>query len=188
MEVAIIVAVAKNGVIGADGEMPWYYPADLQHFKRETTGHPVILGRTTFEAIADRLGGPLPDRTNVVLSGSDPDVPEGVVVAEGIEAALAAARETGADTAYVVGGATVYEQFLPRADRLLVTRVPESVEGDTYWPGHDADRWVETGRESIGEDLEVVTYRARDSEHGRDGAGTGGTYPPGHGPVNGLVD
>ncbi len=169
MEIAIIVAVAENGVIGADGEMPWYYPADLQHFKRETTGHPVILGRTTFEAIADRLGGPLPDRTNVVLSRSDPDVPEGVVVVGGIEESLAAAREAGAETAYVVGGASVYEQFLPRADRLLVTRVPESVEGDTYWPGHDGDRWVETDREHIGEDLEVLTYRVRDSASDPDG-------------------
>ncbi len=159
MELAIIVAVAENGVIGADGEMPWHYPADLQQFKRETTGHPVILGRTTFESIADRLGGPLPDRTNIVLSTSDPDVPGGVVVAEGLEEALAVARETGSDTAYVVGGASVYEQFLPRADRLLLTRIPESHEGDTYWPGHDEDRWVETDRERVGETLDVVTYR-----------------------------
>jgi len=164
MELAIIVAVAENGVIGADGEMPWHYSADLQHFRRETTGHPVILGRTTFEAIADRIGGPLPDRTNIVLTTSDPDVAEGVVVAEGIEAALDAARATGAGTAYVVGGQSVYEQFLPRADRLLVTHIPESYEGDTYWPGHDEDRWVETDRESIGKHLDVVTYRARESE------------------------
>jgi len=169
MELAIIVAVAENGVIGTDSEMPWHYPADLQHFKRETTGYPVILGRTTFEAIADRLGGPLPDRTNVVLTKSDPDLPEGVVVAEDIEEAVAAARETGAETAYVVGGASVYEQFLPRADRLLLTRVPERYDGDTYWPGRDADRWVETGREPIGEELVVVTYRARDSERSQDG-------------------
>lgn len=163
MQLAIIVAVAENGVIGVDGEMPWHYPADLQQFKRETTGHPVILGRTTFEAIADRIGGPLPDRTNIVLTRSDPDVPEGVVVAGGIEEALAAARESGTETAYVVGGQSVYEQFLPRADRLLLTRIPESYEGDTYWPGHDEDRWVETGREQISEDLVVVTYHAADT-------------------------
>jgi len=168
MELAIIVAVAENGVIGADGEMPWHYPADLQQFKRETTGHPVILGRRTFETIAGRLGGPLPDRTNIVLTRSDPDVPEGVVVADGIEAALSAARETGTETAYVVGGQTVYEQFLPRADRLLLTRIPEAPEGDTYWPGHDEDRWVETDRERVGDELVVVTYRARESNGGTD--------------------
>jgi dihydrofolate reductase len=151
--------VARNGVIGADGEMPWHYPADLQQFKRKTTGHPVILGRTTFETIVDRIGGPLPDRTNVVLSASDPEVPEGVVVAEGIEEALAAARETETGMAYVVGGQSVYEQFLPRADRLVLTRIPEAYRGDTYWPGHDEDRWVETGRERLGEGLAVVTYR-----------------------------
>jgi len=161
MELAVIAAVAENGVIGAGDEMPWYYPADLQYFKAETMGHPVILGRTTFEAIVDRIDGPLPGRTNIVLSTSDPDVPEGVIVATDIEQAIAAARETGTETAYVVGGRIVYEQFLPRADRLILTRIPDSYEGDTYWPGHDEGRWEETDREAISEDLEVVTYRAR---------------------------
>jgi dihydrofolate reductase len=160
MEVAIVVAVAENGVIGADGEVPWHYPADLRHFKRETTGHPVIAGRRTFESIVDGLGGPLPDRTNVVLSRSDPEVPEGVIVATGVDEALDAARETGTGTAYVVGGQRVYRQFLPRADRLVLTRIPGTYDGDTYWPGHDAARWTECGRQTLEGGLEVVTYRA----------------------------
>ncbi len=160
MEVAIIVAVAENGVIGADGDIPWHYPADLRYFKRETMGHPVIAGRRTFESIVDRLDGPLPGRTNIVLSTSDPDVPEGVIVTAGIDEALDAARETGAETAYVIGGQTVYRQLLSRADRLVVTRIPEACEGDTYWPGHDDDRWDETERHRLEGDLEVVTYRA----------------------------
>jgi len=163
MEVALIVAVAENGVIGADGDIPWHYPADLQYFKERTMGHPVIAGRTTFESIVDRLDGPLPGRTNIVLSTSDPDVPEGVVVATDVEAALDAARETGTETAYVIGGRRVYEQFLPRADRLLVTHIPESPAGDTYWPGHDTDRWVETDRTAIGDGLEAVTYEGRET-------------------------
>jgi len=162
MELAVIAAVAENGVIGAEGGMPWHYPADLRYFKEETMGSPVIVGRTTFETVVDRLGGPLPGRTNIVLSTSDPDVPDGVVVATGIDEAVDAARETGAGTAYVIGGKRVYEQFLPRADRLILTRIPGRPEGDTYWPGHDGDRWVETGREHISEELDVVTYRARD--------------------------
>ena len=161
MDLAVIVAVAENGVIGAEGDMPWHYPADLRYFKQETMGSPVIVGRTTFEAIAGRLGGPLPGRTNIVLSTSDPDVPDGVVVATGIDEAVDLARDTGAETAYVIGGKRVYEQFLPRADRLILTRIPGHPEGDTYWPGHDDDRWIETGRESISEDIDVVTYRAR---------------------------
>jgi dihydrofolate reductase len=160
MEVTLIVAVAENGVIGADGGVPWHYPADLRHFKHETTGHPVIVGRRTFESIVDRIGGPLPDRTNIVLSSGDPEVPAGVLVATGLDEALDAARATGAETAYVIGGQTVYEQSLPRADRLVVTEIPGSYDGDTYWPGHDSDRWVATDRRALGDDLEVVTYRA----------------------------
>jgi dihydrofolate reductase len=160
MEVAIVVAVAENGVIGADGGVPWHHPADLRHFKRETTGHPVIVGRRTFESIVDRIGGPLPDRTNVVLSRSDPEVPAGVAVATGVDEALALARDTGAGTAYVIGGQAVYRQLLPRADRIVLTEVPGSYDGDTYWPGHDPERWIETGREYLGDGLEVVTYRA----------------------------
>ncbi|MFB6232820.1 MAG: dihydrofolate reductase [Haloarculaceae archaeon] len=160
MEVAVIAAVAENGVIGAGDGMPWHYPADLRQFKSETMGSPVIVGRTTFDRIVDRIDGPLPGRTNIVLSRSDPDVPEGVVVASGIDEALAAARDTGAETAYVIGGRQVYEQYLPIADRLVLTRIPGTFEGDTYWPGHDEDRWVETDRLSLSEELDVVTYRA----------------------------
>jgi Dihydrofolate reductase len=163
MEVAIIVAVAENGVIGAEGGMPWHHPADLSHFKQETMGSPVVVGRTTFERIVERAGGPLPGRTNIVLSRSDPDVPEGVIVATGVDEALDAARDTGAETAYVIGGQTVYEQTLPRADRLVLTRVSGRYEGDTYWPGHDENRWTETDRRPLSEDLVVVTYRATDS-------------------------
>lgn len=161
MELAVIVAVAENGVIGSGDGMPWHYPADLRHFRSETMGCPVIVGRTTFERVVDRIGGPLPGRTNIVLSRSEPDVPEGVIVASGLDEALDAARETGAETAYAIGGRQVYEQVLPIADRLLVTRIPEPHDGDTYWPGHDEDRWVETDRRRIGDDLDVVEYRAR---------------------------
>lgn len=165
MDVAIIVAVAENGVIGADGGVPWHYPADLRHFKQETMGHPVIVGRTTFESIVDELGGPLPGRTNIVLSGSDPDLPEDAVVATGIDEALDAAREVGtrtsSETAYVIGGQKVYRQLLPRADRLVLTRIPGEYDGDTYWPGHDDERWTETGRRALSDDLDVLTYRAR---------------------------
>ncbi|WP_199242271.1 dihydrofolate reductase, partial [Halorubrum sp. SD626R] len=119
LDIVLVAAVADNGVIGDDGGMPWHYPADLAHFKRLTTGHPVIVGRATYESIADRIGGPLPDRTSVVLTTrdrDDGDLPEGVVVAndldEAVARAAADAADRGVDAVYVIGGATVYEQFL----------------------------------------------------------------------------
>jgi dihydrofolate reductase len=160
IELVLVAAVAENGVIGDDGGMPWHYPADLAHFKETTMGHPVILGRRTFESIAAQLDGPLPGRTNVVLSRSDPEVPEGVVVVESVEAAVEAAVDAGAGTAYVAGGATVYEQFLPLADRLVLTEVPGEPEGDTRFPEWDAEEWVEVERVEDGE-LAFVTYERR---------------------------
>ena len=158
-DVVLVAAVAANGVIGADGWMPWHYPADLAHFKRLTTGHPVIVGRATYESIADRLGGPLPDRTSVVLTRRDRDLPEGAVVANDVEEAVAVATadaaDRGVDKLYVIGGATVYEQFLDRADRLVLTEVPERPDGDTRFPDWDADAWTETDREVVADDDET---------------------------------
>ena len=134
VDLVVVAAVAENGVIGDEGGMPWHYPADLAHFKRLTTGHPVIVGRTTYESIADRIGGPLPDRTSVVLTTRDLDLPEGAVVANGLDEAVALAdadaADRGVDAAYVIGGAAVYEQLLDRADRLVLTEVPERPDGD----------------------------------------------------------
>ncbi|MFB6295342.1 MAG: dihydrofolate reductase [Halobacteriales archaeon] len=177
MDLALVAAVAENGVIGADGEMPWHYPADLEHFRETTTGHPVIMGRTTFERIVDRLGEPLPERTSVVLTTRGPEGiavdlggdaggaaledREDVFVADSIEAAIAAAEGTGADVAYVIGGGSVYEQFLPRADRLLITEIPETCEGDTYFPEFDRGTWTEVAREER-EVLAFVTYERRE--------------------------
>ena len=158
MRLVMIAAVAANGVIGADGEMPWHYPADLEHFRETTTGHPVIVGRRTFEAIRERLGGPLPDRDNVVLTG-DPDRLGGDVTAvDSRAAAIDAAAATGASTAYVAGGASVYETFLPVADELLLTELREAVEGDTAFPAVTWDRWTETERE-VHEAFDIVRYR-----------------------------
>jgi dihydrofolate reductase len=158
----LVAAVAENGVIGADGAMPWHYPADLRHFKQTTMGQPVVMGRRTYESIAAELGGPLPGRTNVVLSSRDLDLPEGAVLADGVEAAIEAVVATGAETAYVIGGATVYEQFLPRADGMILTEIPESPAGDTHFPEWDPAEWREVSRETETEaGLAFVEYRRR---------------------------
>jgi dihydrofolate reductase len=162
MKLAIVVAVAENDVIGDDNGMPWHYPADLAHFKALTTGHPVILGRRTFEAIVDRLGEPLPDRLNVVLSTRDLDLPEGAVRAESTDEAVEIAAERGADVAYVVGGASIYEQFLPETDRLHLTEIPEAPDGDTHFPDWDRSNWNLIDREDRGE-LTFLTYERAES-------------------------
>ncbi|MGQ3329644.1 dihydrofolate reductase [Halorubrum sp. FL23] len=170
IDLVLVAAVAENGVIGDSGGMPWHYPADLAHFKRLTTGHPVIVGRATYESIADRIGGPLPDRTSVVLTTRDLDLPEGAVVAsdtdDAVDLAAADAAERGVDEAYVIGGATVYEQFLDRADRMVLTEVPGRPDGDTRFPDWDAAEWSETERE-------VVASEVGDSESDDEAGGDG---------------
>ncbi|GAA0195841.1 dihydrofolate reductase [Halobaculum roseum] len=164
IRVSLIAAVAANGVIGAEGGMPWHFPADMRHFKETTTGHPVIMGRRTYESIASDIGGPLPDRTNVVLSRSDPDLPEEVIVTGSVEEALAAARadaaERGVDTVYVAGGGAVYGQFLPLADELVLTEIHDSHEGDTEFPEFDRGEWVEVDREEH-DAFDFVVYERR---------------------------
>jgi len=164
VEIALIAAVAENGVIGADGGMPWNHPADLEQFRETTMGHPVVLGRRTFESIVARLDGPLPGRTSVVLSsGFAADHGDVVVVGgvdEALEVAAEDATERGVSRVFVAGGATVYEQFLPRADRMVLTEVPGRPDGDTYFPEWDRSAWVETKRAQAGE-LAFVTHERR---------------------------
>jgi len=167
VDLVLVAAVAENGVIGADSGMPWHYPADLTHFKGLTTGHPVVVGRTTYESIVDRIGGPLPERTSVVLSTRDLDLPEDAVLAgdvdEAVDRAVTAAADHGVDTVYVIGGATVYEAFLPLADRMVLTKIPERPAGDTYFPEWDREAWTETSRETAGSDDESDPDDATDA-------------------------
>jgi dihydrofolate reductase len=164
MRLSLIAAVAANGVIGADGTVPWHLPADLEHFKRTTVGHPVIVGRRTFETIREETGGPLPDRDHVVLT-SDPDrLPATVTPATSVSAARERARATGADTAFVIGGGTVYRQFMPIADELVLTELDAAYDGDTTFPRVDPERWRVVDR-TPHEAFEIVRYaRASSTE------------------------
>ncbi|ARS91451.1 dihydrofolate reductase [Natrarchaeobaculum aegyptiacum] len=153
LELVGIVAVADNGVIGVDGEMPWHLPEDLQHFKETTMDHPVIMGRVTYEGIVETLGEPLPGRTTIVLTSRDLETPENAVTAGSLEAALEEAEMAAhehhedADRIFVAGGATVYEQFLPALDRLIVTEVAAAPEGDTRFPAWDRSAFREVSRD-----------------------------------------
>jgi dihydrofolate reductase len=139
-EVFMVVAVAANGVIGREGALPWHLPADLRHFKALTTGKPMIMGRKTFES----LPGLLPGRRHIVLT-RDPDWTEdGAEVARSPEEAIALAN---APHIAVIGGAEIYRQFLPHADRIEWTEVQAEPAGDTCFPGFDRAQWIETARE-----------------------------------------
>ncbi|MWV40591.1 dihydrofolate reductase [Natrialba sp. INN-245] len=152
LELVGIVAVADNGIIGRDGEMPWHVPADLAHFKETTMGHPVIMGRVTYEGILETLGEPLPGRTTIVLTSQDLEVPDGATVANGLEEALAVAEHVAeerydADRIFVAGGATVYEEYLPALERLIVTEIHDDPDGDTRFPELDWEPWREVSRD-----------------------------------------
>ena len=161
VEIALMAAVASNRVIGHDKTMPWHFSEDLEYFKRTTTGHPVIVGRRTYESVVEALGEPFPDRTSVVLTSQSLDLPAGAVVANSIEEAIdlaaADADERGVDVAYVAGGGRVYDQFLPYATRLVLTEIHEAYEGDTRFPAWDDDAWVEVERDER-DALDFVTY------------------------------
>lgn len=161
---ALIVAFDDERAIGADGDIPWYHPEDLQHFKEETIGHSVIAGRKTYENIVDTLGQPLPDRTMIVLSESRTEYPDGVHHASSVDEAIATAEELAEDTVYVIGGESVYSAYLPEADELIITRVSGTHNGDTFFPRVNWDRWDETERTALTDDLRVERYRRTD-EH-----------------------
>ena len=151
MTVCMIAAVADNGAIGVRGEMPWHIGEDLKYFKRVTMGCPVIMGRATFES----LGRPLPGRTNIVLSHSRKDFPEGVVRVQSSGEALHEAEKVltaGGDgcaaeqegKCFVIGGGKVYSQMIEKADRLYLTRVHVTVEdADAFFPPVDMAVWLE---------------------------------------------
>ncbi|MHC5012117.1 MAG: dihydrofolate reductase, partial [Planctomycetota bacterium] len=129
---ALIVCHAKNRVIGKDGQLPWRYPEDLRHFKATTMGHAIIAGRMTHESI----GRALPGRRNLVVSRRRAYRADGCEVFDSLDAAVAAAHETD-DCPFVIGGAQVYAEALPRVTRMVVTEVQREVEGDVFFPEYD---------------------------------------------------
>lgn len=156
---ALIVAVARDGIIGRDGALPWHLPEDLRHFKRLTRGHAIVMGRRTFESI----GRPLPERRNLVVSRTLVAPPPGVELFPSLDAALAAARTTDPEP-FVIGGAALYAEALPRATTLHLTEVDRDVSGDVRFPAFDraAFRLVDRRAAESAPDVFFVTL-VRDS-------------------------
>jgi len=136
MAVSMIVAAARNGVIGKNNELLWHLPNDFKFFKQHTTGHPVIMGRKTFESI----GHPLPGRTNIVISANDQYYSEGITVVNDLEHALRLALSIDKDP-FVIGGASIYKQAYPIAERLYLTTVDYETEGDAFFEFPKPEEW-----------------------------------------------
>lgn len=139
---AFVVAAAENGVIGRDNQLIWHLPADLKHFKQLTQGHPVVMGRRTYESI----GRPLPNRTNIVVTRQADWQADGCETAQSVPAALELASQLD-EQVFVIGGAEIYRQALPAADTIYMTEVHHNFEGDVTFPELDHAVWREEARE-----------------------------------------
>jgi dihydrofolate reductase len=167
LQIALIAAVANNGVVGRDNQLPWHLPGDLPYFRRITMGKPVVMGRKTW----DSIGRPLPGRTNIVIS-RQPDLElEGARVVDTVEAALALAEAVaeidGVTELMVIGGAQIYALALPLAQRLYLTEVHAEVTGDARFPDWERSQWLEisrdrhSARDSNPYDYSFVVYERR---------------------------
>jgi dihydrofolate reductase len=141
---AMVAALTPSRVIGRAGGIPWRYPEDMQHFRRVTTGHAIIMGRTTY----DSIGKPLPKRRNIVITRDAALRIEGCETAPSLERAIAMAREQDGEPR-VIGGGQIYAAALPLATKLFLTHLAEDHEGDVYFPALDAREWIEEERREV---------------------------------------
>ncbi len=159
MKIAMIAAVAENNAIGINNKMPWYLPGDLRYFKAMTIGKPVVMGRKTFQS----LGKPLPGRTNIVITRDKHFTHDGIKVVHSLPDALSLAKDIAmiddANEVMLIGGAEIYKQAMPQAERLYLTRVYQRFEGDAFFPTLDNNAWQEIAREDHRtEDEQSLTY------------------------------
>lgn len=144
-QISMISAVAENGVIGANNDMPWSVSTDLKFFRKTTTGKPVIMGRRTFESICATLGKPLPNRKNVVITRDPNYAYEGVEVVSSLGDALTLANDIaendGVDEIMIVGGGQIYKEAMPKASTLYITRIHAQPDGDTKFPDIHEGEW-----------------------------------------------
>lgn len=138
----LVAAIAANGIIGANGRLPWHLPEELAHFKKLTMGHPIIMGRRTWESLARAL----PGRENIVVTRRPGYEAPGAAVASSLDAAIALCA--GEPVAFVIGGTSLFEAALPLARGLVLTEIHRAYEGDTWFPSFERSAWRETQREA----------------------------------------
>jgi dihydrofolate reductase len=146
VKISLIVAAAENNLIGKDNALPWRLPADLKYFKTITLGKPVVMGRKTW----DSIGKPLPGRLNIVVTRQRELQLPGAIVVSNLNDAMRAAG--GAEELMIIGGAEIFREMLPRADRIYLTRVHARIEGEVFFPELDAGKWQELSREDYAAD------------------------------------
>ncbi|MCE9541303.1 dihydrofolate reductase [Candidatus Kaiserbacteria bacterium] len=137
--VAAIAAIGRDRVLGKENKLLWHIPDDLKRFRDVTAGHPIILGRKTFESIVGYLGKPLPGRTNIVVTRDTSWSYDGVITAASVEEALEKAKVIDSEWISIGGGAQIYEAALPYTTRLCLTRIDATAEGDTYFPAYETE-------------------------------------------------
>jgi len=154
MQICLIAAIARNGVIGDKGKVPWNIPEDVERFKELTSGHSVIIGRKTFETCTQ---GALPGRRNIVLSKTKKEL-DGVLVVDNLDKAFALCKDE--EKVFVIGGGEVYRQALDFSDKLFLTHVDKEVKGDTYFPEFNKSAWDQISHE-FGPDVIYAEYAKR---------------------------
>ncbi|HAS41962.1 MAG TPA: diacylglycerol kinase [Microscillaceae bacterium] len=145
MKISIVVAVAENGVIGKNNQLPWRLSSDLKHFKKLTTGHAVLMGRKTYESI----GRPLPKRTNLIVTRNQAYQAAGCEVFTSIDQALEFAQKSNETEVFIIGGAQIYQQILPKVDTVYLTKVKAEVVGDAYFDLRLLDQFKTVNTESV---------------------------------------
>lgn len=171
VRIAMIAGVAENGVIGSEQTIPWRVPSDMAFFKRTTMGKPIVMGRKQYETV----GKPLPGRTNIVVTRQAGYQPEGVLVFQSIDAALAKAQDIaaadGVDEIMIIGGGQLYEQLIDRADRLYITHIDLNPAGDVRFPAIAPEDWTVVDLPEVAPSpKDEATYRVKVYERRRAGA------------------
>ncbi|MCQ9617266.1 dihydrofolate reductase [Paenalcaligenes niemegkensis] len=160
-KIRMVVAYAANRCIGKDNSMPWHLPSDLAHFKRVTLGHPIIMGRKTWES----LGRPLPGRLNLVVSRDPGYLAQGATVYSSVDDALQACSDSGTEICCIIGGQQIFALGLPIADEIYATEIHAEIEGDTFFPALAAELWTESARQPQAEEngyrYDFVVYQRK---------------------------
>ena len=154
MIISLIAALAQNRVIGKDNDLPWHLPDDMKFFMQTTKGHHCIMGRKNYDSIPEKFR-PLPNRTNIVVTRQKGFHAAGCIVVNSIEDALVIARNNDEQETFIIGGADIYKLGFALADRLYLTEIQTTLQGDTYFPEFTKDEWKETSR----------THHAADDRH-----------------------
>lgn len=166
MIVSLIAALSKNQVIGKNNDLPWHLPDDMKFFMQTTKGHHVIMGRKNYESIPEKFR-PLPNRTNIVITRQQTFFAPGCFTVNSLEAALQLARDNGETEVFIIGGAEIYRQGMALTNRMYLTEINATLDGDTFFPAYDPSEWIEQSRVHHEADarhayaFDVVVYNRR---------------------------